>query len=437
MDRRGCRGGEDRVSSNFAKSSPANAEWKSHWPLALAAAAGFSLHSLATQSIGLFLEPMERSLHWGRGEIAIGLAIAAFLTVPLSPFVGAAIDRWGSRRLGLPGIVLTALAIAAFGAARTLPQWIALWVLYALISLGIKATVWTAAVSDAFCAARGMALAFAISGTAITQVLAPPVTNWLIEHYGWRQAWVWLGLGWAAPVFLLALFFLVDLPRKGAVKRAVPGEPVAPLAADGTFTGLDIREAIRSAALWRIGISTLLTMLLGTAAVVHQVPILTQAGVSRDHAALLASLSGLAAFARKFIVGWLMDRMNAVRISGWILAGSALGFVLLLQPLLTPTTIVLAMLVIGFAGGAKLQITAYLTGRYGGLRNFGKFFGVMHGLTVLGAGLGPLLAGYVYDISGSYTPFLVFGIPSSIICGMLIFGLGPLPEERQIVPLPI
>jgi cyanate permease len=278
-------------------------------------------------------------------------------------------------------------------------------------------------------------LAFAISGTAITQVAAPPLTNWLIEQYGWRQAWVWLGLGWSAPVFLVALFFLVDARRGAAgTPRASRGPTPGAHVANGAELG--IREALHSAALWRIGISTLLTMLLGTAAVVHQVPILTEAGVTRDHAAWLASLSGVAAFAGKFVVGWLMDRMNAVRISGWILTGSALGFVLLLGPLLTPATIVLAMVVIGFAGGAKLQITAYLTGRYGGLQNFGKFFGVMHGLTVLGAGLGPLLAGYAYDAWGSYTPFLVFGIPSSIVCGILIFGLGPLPEQPTASLLP-
>jgi MFS family permease len=415
-------------------SSEARAEWRAHWTITLAAAAGFSLHSLATQSIGLFMEPMDATLHWGRGQIAIGLSIAAFLTVPLSPVVGAAIDRWGSRRLGVPGILLTALSIAAFGSVHTVPQWIGLWVLYALISLGIKATVWTAAVSEAFSTARGMALAAAISGTAITQILAPPLTNWLIERYGWRAAWAWVGLGWSAPVFLIALFFLVDVGRKGGGKRARGASP--PRATDDGAEGLDVREALRSTDLWRIGISTLLTILLGTAAVVHQVPILTEAGVTRGHAALLASLSGIAAFAGKFIVGWLMDRMNAVRISGGILAGSSLGFVLLLQPLLTPATIVLAMVIIGFAGGAKLQITAYLTGRYGGLRNFGKFFGVMHGLTVLGAGLGPLLAGYAYDIWGSYTPFLIFGIPSSLLCGALIFGLGPLPEQTPAAPSP-
>lgn len=413
------------VASTAAPNGASSAEWRAHWGLVLAAAAGFSLHSIATQSIGLFMEPIDSAMHWGRGQIAIGLTVAAFLTVPLSPFVGAAIDRWGSRVLGLPGIVLTALSIAAFGYAQTLPQWIGLWVVYALVSIGIKATVWTAAVSSAFSSARGMALAFAISGTAITQIFAPPLTNWLIETYGWREAYVWLGFGWSAPVFLLALFFLWDA-RRGA--PTTEGAKPAPVAADEE--GLSIREALRSAALWRIGISTLVTMLLGTAAVVHQVPILTEAGVTRDHAALLASLSGLAAFAGKFVVGWLMDRMNAIRISGWILAGSALGFVLLLEPLLTPVTIVLAMIIIGFAGGAKLQITAYLTGRYGGLRNFGKFFGVMHGLTVLGAGLGPLLAGYTYDAWHSYTPFLVIGIPSSVLCGLLIFGLSPLPERR-------
>jgi predicted MFS family arabinose efflux permease len=285
-------------------------------------------------------------------------------------------------------------------------------------------------VSSAFTAARGMALAVAMSGMAITQVLVPPLAYWLIATHGWREAYVWLGIGWAAPVLLLTVLFLVDARsiegRKAAAAEATD-EPVA-------VSGLSVREAIRSAALWRIGISTLITMLLGTAAVVHQVPILVEAGVTRGHAALLASLAGIAAFLGKFVMGWLMDRWHAVRLSGAMLALSGLGFALLLEPFRSPAAILVAMVIIGFAGGAKLQITAYLTSRYGGLLNFGKIFGVMHGLTVLGAGLGPYLAGLVYDTTGSYSAILLLGIPGSLICGALIFGLGPYPGGKQDSP---
>lgn len=258
---------------------------------------------------------------------------------------------------------------------------------------------------------------------AITSIVGPPLVYWLIATHGWREAWIWLGVGWSVPVLVLVFLFLIDARRIGETK-ALADPDAAPVA----VTGLSVPEAIRSAALWRIGISTLITMLIGTAAVVHQVPILVDAGVTREYAALLASLSGVAAFIGKFVMGWLMDRMHAVRISGVMLALSGIGFALLLEPLRSPAAILVAMVIIGFAGGAKLQITAYLTGRYAGLKNFGKIFGVMHGLTVLGAGTGPFLAGLVYDTTGSYSAILILGIPGSLLCGALIFGLGPYPE---------
>lgn len=403
------------------------AEWKAYWPVVLAAAAGFSIHSVATSAIGLFMPSIGQEMGWGRAQIALGLTIAAFLTVPLSPFVGAAIDRWGPRRLALPGVIFTGLAIASFSMAHSFGQWIALWVVYALISLGVKATIWTTAVSNAFAQARGVALAVAMSGMDFTQIVVPPLVYWLIVSFGWRHAYIWLGLGWALPVFLATALCLIDVRRAGQ-GIAFARTPSVPSQAN--VAGLSVREALRSGPLWRIGLSTLITMLLGTAAVVHQVPILVAAGVTTERAALLASLSGIAALAGKFIMGALMDRTHAARISGMILALSGLGFALLLEPLRAPATIVLAMLIIGFAGGAKLQITAYLTGQYGGLLNFGKIFGVMHGLTVLGAGLGPFLAGWAFDRTHSYDTVLMLGVPGSLICGLLIFGLKPHSNDR-------
>ena len=196
------------------------------------------------------------------------------------------------------------------------------------------------------------------------------------------------------------------------------------------MVGLTIREALHSGPLWRIGLSTLIILLFAGGLVVHQVPILIDAGVSRNHAALLASASAIAGLGGKLMTGWLMDRTHAARISGATLAASAIGFTLLLGPFRSPVTIVAAMMIIGYAGGAKLQITAYLTGLYSGLRNFGKIIGVMTSIIAIGGGVGPVLAGATYDTWGSYTPFLIAGIPASLVAGLLIFGLGPYPQWR-------
>ena len=134
------------------------------------------------------------------------------------------------------------------------------------------------------------------------------------------------------------------------------------------------------------------------------------------------------------MTGWLMDRMPAARISGVTFGACAVGFALLLEPLRSPATIVLAIIIVGYAGGAKLQVTSYLTSRYGGLRNFGKIFGVMASIIAMGSGLGPVLAGGAFDLSGSYAPFLIGGIPGFLVSAVLIFGLGPYPDFETPQP---
>jgi predicted MFS family arabinose efflux permease len=401
------------------------AEWRAHWPVVLVAFVGFSFPAMALHSTGLVIEPLSREFGWSRTQITAGVTLAGVMTIPLSPFVGALIDRWGVRRLALPGVILTSLAIAGFSLANgAFWQWMGLWFLFGLAGLLVKSTIWMTAVTSSFTTARSLALGVALGGTAFASALTPPLTRWITDTYGWREAYAWLGLGWGLPTFVLTLFFLFDARDRG--RRAKAAGASAEPAPD--LPGLSIQEAARSLALIRVGLATLITLVLGASLVVHKVPILTEAGVTRETAALLASLSGIAAILGKLVTGWLMERFDAGLIGGITNSVTALALVLLLEPFRTPTLIVVAMVVVGYAGGTKLQICAYLTSIYAGMKNFGKIFGVMASIISLAGSLGPLLGGIAYDVSGSYDLLILIGIPASLVGGLLLVRLGPFPE---------
>ncbi|RYD96559.1 MAG: MFS transporter, partial [Sphingomonadales bacterium] len=188
----------------------AGQEWKAHWGLVLACSFGWSLSTLVSHSIGLFMGPIGDELGWSRAQISSGMIIIALSTIVLSPLGGAMVDRWGSRRLAIPGITLTAMVIASYGIVQSVPMWLGLWSLYALVSIGVKLTVWTSAASNAFTAGRGLAVAATISGTAFTGVFAPPIANWLIDSFGWRHAYMLLAAGWGSIALLLAIVFLFE-----------------------------------------------------------------------------------------------------------------------------------------------------------------------------------------------------------------------------------
>lgn len=408
------------------------AEWRANWRMVAAAMAGLSFATVAVYSVGLFMEPLSREFGWSRAQMSLGLSIVALFAVPLSPFAGALIDRWGSRRLGIPGIILSALAFAAFSlASGSLKQWYALWVCYAVVAIAIKTTVWTAAVSSVFQSSRGLALAVVLSGAALSQTLTPLIAQWLIDGYGWRHAFLWMGLGWGGFVLALLLPFFFDARdherRRAAAAQALSVRPV--------LTGLTLAEGIRSPALLRIAAALFIMSVLGVAVTVHKVPILTATGLSRENAAQIAAAAGIAGITGKLLVGWMMDRWQSGLIGGVCLSLPALACLLLLDAISTPTLIVVAMVIFGFSAGAYLQVCTYLTTRHGGLRHFGKIFGIMAGLMALAAGIGPIMAGVVYDHFGSYTALLLGGIPMGLLSGWLVGGLGPYPTwELPSVP---
>ncbi len=78
--------------------------------------------------------------------------------------------------------------------------------------------------------------------------------------------------------------------------------------------------------------------------------------------------------------------------------------------------------------GAKLQIGAFLTPRYCGMRNFGKIFGIVYIAIAAGSGIGPVLAGHIHDVTGSYDALIIAGIPITLMCGVMLMQLGPYPE---------
>lgn len=416
--------------------SAAAAEWRMYWPLVIAAMLGFSLHSVFTYSLGLFMEPLGQEFGWSRTMISAGTIVPTVFMVLFSPATGAFIDRHGSRRLAIPCIALTGVSLAAFAViSGSIIEWFALTAFYGIVSLGVKVTVWTTAITGAFVAARGLALGVTVCGSAFSQIFAPPVTQLLVDNLGWREAYVGLGLIWGVPCLILAVLFLGDSRDRN---RTHAEEDNVDAPAAEALPGLSFAEALRSLPLIRIAASTFLTMLVGTAMLLHQVPILTSTGVTRGDAAWLASLAGVAGIAGKLLTGWLVDRFGGDWIGPIVLTLPALAYFLLLQHDSTIVMYVIAMMIVGYTTGAKLQICAYLTATYAGMRNYGKIFGIMASIIAASGSIGGISAGAAYDLFGNYDRILILGIITSFMCGALVFRLGAHPDwsGAQLQPAP-
>jgi MFS family permease len=360
--------------------------------------------------------------------ISSGYACSTIVTGSLSPFFGIFIDRYGSRRVALPGIIVISLVVASFSFVNgSTAQWMFLWALYGLIGLSVKTTVWTAAVAGVFKTSQGLAIGITLCGAAFAPIILLPLTNVFIAKLGWRLTYVIIGLGWGGATLLICWLFLFDAHSRrttAAVRSAAQQQPLGRPA----FPGLSITQAWKSSALWRIAISTLIVMSLTMGLQIHQIEILGEAGVARSDAALLASMAAVAAVVGKLTTGFLLDRYAPNWSGGLTLTATAVAFGLLVNGVRSPALIVIAMLVNGYTLGTNLQICSYLTVLYAGMRYYGVIFGFMSSLIAIGSGLGPLLAGYTYDVWGGYGLFLVIGAIGSVVSGVLIFTLPAYPK---------
>ncbi|MBV1918071.1 MAG: MFS transporter [Sphingomonadaceae bacterium] len=411
------------------KKAASRLEWRLHWPLLLAATIGISFGSLPTMTLGLFMEPLQDEFGWSRTTISLGLTIYAGITAPLSPFAGAIVDKFGSRTIAIPGLIICGILFAAFSLQNgTLEVWIAAWVIYSLGSLSIRSVVWNPPVSSVFILNRGVAIAILLSGMSLASAGAPLLAHTLIEGLGWRGAYIGIGLGWAGVALLLVIpFFHAEKPAKKSspasggrsVTRTVPG-------------GLTGKEALRNPAILRIALAGLLVTTLASGYGMHMIPIYTSLGLERGEAAGLALLIGIAAVSSKLVSGSIADRVNSSFLPFTALSLPAAGYGLLLAAGGSIPMLMAAALVIGFGSGAGIHIIIYLTTQFGGLRNFGKIYGSVSALFGLSAGIGPVTAGAIFDATGSYELFLMIGIPMFVVSGLLVFGLGSYPDFKPV-----
>lgn len=396
------------------------AELRQHWRMLPPCMLGIMLCSTHGYSLGVMIPVIEREFGWPRAEIAMGMMIIAMIALVAAPLVGMAADRFGPRRIALVGILAFSTALASLSAATSLISWWLLWVLVGVGNMLILPTVWTKAINFYFDANRGIALALALCGTGVAAAFVPTLTNALVELYGWRHAYVGLGLIGAAVTFLPA-WFLFHVPS--GEEPAKPGASAPPRQAQG----VSARDGFAQPRFLKLAGATLLFSVTICALTTNLVPVLLSRDMTATTAAGIAGLLGIGSITGRLVGGFLLDRFDAAKVAA---ASVVMPVVTVLLLLAFPSTGVAAVacLILGLAVGTEVDCCAYLAARHFGLRAFGTLFGTMNGLMLFGNGIAPVLANYCYDVTRSYDIVLWVQIPACLGTAILFLVLGPYPD---------
>lgn len=388
-----------------------HSEWRTGWPLALAAMFGIFTAVLYVYSTGLFIEPLQAGFGWSRATITGGMMIVGVMAAIGNPLIGLLLDRIGPSRIALFGCLAHASAFALL--ARAGPGqfgWWLGWICIALASLAISVPVWLVAVVRHFEASRGKALAIGYCGSSLAAIIVPMLTREMIQTFGWREAYLGLA-GIALLTGGIAAAILLAFDRRGPV-RAIPSsrQKLSPSA----------RTALAGPNFWRIAVMSLLVTLGVIGLTVHFVAICSEKGIGRTEAAGLAGLIGIAGLAGRLLTGALLDRFDAriVGVITFLLPTLACLYLSFGMP--DGAGMALVALAVGASLGAELDIMAYLTARCFSLADYGILFGVLTGVVGCAAGFGPLFASILHDLSGSYDNLAAILAAGFIIASILV-----------------
>lgn len=378
---------------------------------------------------GVLVVPLDATFHWGRASISgaytLGLIIAGLLGVP----IGYLVDRRGARLLMSVGSALAALAL--FGLARMA----ALWQFYLLWSGGLGLAmaltlypVTFTVVANWFVRKRGKALAVLTLVGGLSSPICIPLAGALVAHVGWRSTLVVLGLAQLLIALPLHAFLLRRHPED--LGFSPDGEPALPVQAHAPLSGATLTEALGSQVFWILTASLALVMLGSTVVFVHQVAFMISRGTDAVLAATLSGMLGLASLPGRYVFNVLSSRISPQKLLTLSVVAQAAGIVVLVQAS-SLGWLILYVVIYGCAYGAFSPLRASVMADHFGRRAYGAITAVQGIPVAVCAGLGPLAAGWLYDVLHHYE--VAFWLCAcAFLLAAIGIGLTPQPDVRRV-----
>jgi MFS family permease len=350
---------------------------------------------------------------WSRSLLAGAFSVFTLVHGGLNPVIGALCVRFRPLRVMAAGGVAMGLALFADSFIATPAQLYLAFGVFTAIAVAIAG--WVPAlvhVQREYHHRLGLSIGIVSSGVGVGMLLVVPLTQLLIDAYGWRAAYRVLGavsVLWIVPSSL----WLMRAPRSEKIRDQNPKRiPARTAAREATLA-----EAMRTQPFWLLFAAFFFGNIASQMLHVHQVVYLVDHGLAAMVAASVVSVVGLASIFGKTGGGWLSDRIEReiVFIAGIsILVASALVLLALgAAPTRWGAYGYAVLLGVGYSVTASL-IPAMMSDRFSG-RHYGSIVGVGLIGSAVGSAIGPWLAGRLYDTTGSYTLAFLIAAGSGVI----------------------
>lgn len=388
----------------------------------LIAAICFAIQALgvgAYIAFGVFFNPLMEEFGWSRAAISGASSLAFFIMGLFGVIVGRLNDRFGPRQLMTVTAILLGLGCVLMARLTTLWE---LYLFYGIIfGMGLSSidVIALTTIARWFSHRRGFMTGIVKVGTGAGQFVIPLSASGLILLYGWRWSFVLIGTGVTLILVLMAQFLRRDPEalRSSRQLETVDSRSTTP----ATGSSLPLHLALRTVQLWTICLANLCLVFCLMIIMLHIVPHARDLGFPAMHAAGVLSIIGAVSMLGRFVSGLIIDRLGSKAVMGgcFVLLLIGLGW---LQFAHQPWMLYLFAVIYGLAHGGCFTAISPLVAEWFGIQSHGTLFGIVVCFGTTGGSVGPLLAGHLFDLTGSYQPtFRIVTAMALIAWGMLLF----------------
>jgi len=350
-------------------------------------------------SFGAFFNPMASEFNASRSATSAVFSITIFLSLTGGIITGPLSDRFGPK----PVLICGGLAIGIGLYLTSIVN--SIWIGYVTYGLGVGIGVacgyvpMIAVVGAWFEKRRAGALGIAVTGVGFGTLLMAPLAASLINKYGWRQTYV--------------IFSVLSLVMLAVCAFLTPRPP----AASGEDVKKSLGQLIRTPIFRYMYLGALFNTLALFVPFVFLVPYAKSQGINEVAAASLMGIIGGASIAGRLIFGALGDKVSSIRLFQATFFIAALSY---LVWLLASDSFILLVCFAAFLGtgyGGFIALSPVVTAELFGLVGLGSILGAMYTAAGIGGLVGPPLAGYLIDRTGSYSPAIL----TAMIFGFIAF----------------
>jgi MFS family permease len=382
-------------------------------------AAGFAVTFVGfgcVYSFSAFIESLQRDFGAARGSVSLAFSLAGFLYFALGSISGPLADRWGSRRVAALGMLLIGTGLALASVAQSLVEVYAAYGLGVGVGVGCSYVPAMGAVQRWFVKSRGLASGLASSGIGFGTLVVPPLAAYFIATWGWREAYLILGIIAVVIGGGMALFLENDPRDRGLYPD---GEPLPAGAQSAQPSGSSIKDAITSQRFIGLSAACLFCAFGVFVPFVHLAPYAVDHGIAQSSAVLLVSIIGVGSAVGRFFLGGLADRFGRELSLLAMFAGMALALVIWVSST-TFWPLAIFALLFGTAYGGWVALLPAVVMDYFGGRNVSGLIGILYTSAGIGTLVGPSAAGFAFDFSRSYTLPILLSICGNVIAAIIM-----------------